>query len=127
MQIGNAVINEETDSDGLYDYLASHAIISDKAAYLNKACQSSSSKIQESVCDAAGDEVGDDIEYIDLYNIYAPLCKNANLTSLPKRNSVRFKYLAGLIDFRKLNIAWSMNFTRIDAMFICFADCDWSM
>ena len=105
MQIGNAVINEETDSDGLYDYLASHAIISDKAAYLNKACDRSSSKIQASVCDAAGDELGEDIEYIDLYNIYAPLCKNANLTSLPKRNSVRFKYLAGLIDFRKLNIA----------------------
>ncbi|KAL3000323.1 hypothetical protein AAZX31_09G206900 [Glycine max] len=86
--IGNAVINEETDSDGLYDYLASHAIISDKAAYLNKACDSSSSKIQESVCDAAGDELGEDIEYIDLYNIYAPLCKNANLTALPKRNTI---------------------------------------
>lgn len=86
--IGNAVINDETDTRGLYDYLASHAIISDRAAYISKACDSSSSKILKSDCDAAEDETEKDLEYIDLYNIYAPLCKNTNLTALPKRSTV---------------------------------------
>ncbi|TKY67959.1 Serine carboxypeptidase 40 [Spatholobus suberectus] len=84
--IGNAVINEETDMPGMYDYLASHAIISDKAAYVNKACDISTKN--QSDCDAAEEEVDKDIEYIDLYNIYAPVCKNTNLTALPKRNSI---------------------------------------
>ncbi|KAE9598391.1 putative carboxypeptidase D [Lupinus albus] len=30
IQIGNAVINDETDNRGTFDYLASHAIISDQ-------------------------------------------------------------------------------------------------
>ncbi|CAJ1934237.1 unnamed protein product [Sphenostylis stenocarpa] len=85
--IGNAVINDVTDSEGLYDYLASHAIISDRAAYVNKACDFSS-KIQKSECDAAAEEVGNNIAYIDLYNIYAPLCKSTKLTPLPKPYSV---------------------------------------
>ncbi|KAK7404258.1 hypothetical protein VNO78_05002 [Psophocarpus tetragonolobus] len=86
--IGNAVINEETDTVGLYDYLASHAIISDKAAYTNKACDLSSSKIKESECNAAEEEIREDIEYIDLYNIYAPVCKSDKLTGQPKKASI---------------------------------------
>ncbi|XP_027354381.1 serine carboxypeptidase-like 40 isoform X2 [Abrus precatorius] len=86
--IGNAVINDETDALGMYDFLASHAIISDQAAYdINKSCDYSS-KNQTSECDAAENEVGNDLEYIDLYNIYAPLCKNTNLTVLPKKTSI---------------------------------------
>jgi len=91
VQIGNAVINDDTDSSGLYDFLASHAIISDKAAYLNKACDSSS-KIAKSECDAAEEEAENDIGYIDLYNIYAPLCKSSKLTPRPKRYSVSFNF-----------------------------------
>ncbi|XP_014494536.1 serine carboxypeptidase-like 40 [Vigna radiata var. radiata] len=85
--IGNAVINEETDSSGLYDFLASHAIISDEAAYISKACESSS-KIASSQCDAAETQVDSNIEYIDLYNIYAPLCNSTKLTPRPKRYSI---------------------------------------
>ncbi|KAK7341090.1 hypothetical protein VNO80_24014 [Phaseolus coccineus] len=85
--IGNAVINEETDSEGLYDYLATHAIISDKAAYLNKACESSS-KIEKSECEAAEEELENNIGYIDLYNIYAPLCNSTKLTPRPKQYSI---------------------------------------
>ncbi|KAK7312108.1 hypothetical protein VNO77_35706 [Canavalia gladiata] len=86
--IGNAVINDETDTLGLYDFLASHAIISDKAAYISKLCALSPKNMSSSECDAAEEEVENDIRYIDLYNIYAPLCKNNNLTVLPKKTSV---------------------------------------
>lgn len=92
MQIGNAVINDETDGVGMYDFLASHAIISDQAAdLLKKACDFSSDNLT-SQCGAVADEVENDLAYIDLYNIYAPLCTNSNLTALPKKNSVSFKF-----------------------------------
>ncbi|OIW08773.1 hypothetical protein TanjilG_16354 [Lupinus angustifolius] len=86
--IGNAVINDETDSKGMYDFLASHAIISEKAAYdINKSCDFSSSN-QTSECNAASDEIDKDISFIDLYNIYAPVCKNSNLTAHPNKISI---------------------------------------
>ncbi|XP_057456936.1 serine carboxypeptidase-like 40 isoform X2 [Lotus japonicus] len=86
--IGNAVINDETDEPGMYDYLATHAIISDRAAYdINNSCDFTSSN-QTRECNAIADEVYQDISYIDLYNIYAPLCKDSNLTALPKKTSI---------------------------------------
>lgn len=42
--IGNVVIHDTTDSAGMYDFLATHAIILDKAAYdVNEVCDFSSS------------------------------------------------------------------------------------
>ncbi|KAJ1400260.1 Serine carboxypeptidase, serine active site [Sesbania bispinosa] len=88
IMIGNAVINDDTDSQGLYDYLASHAIISDQAAYdITKACDFSA-RNQTKECHEAADEFDSDISFIDLYNIYAPLCKNSNLTARPKKTSL---------------------------------------
>jgi serine carboxypeptidase-like clade 2 len=87
--IGNAVINDDTDSPGMYDFLASHAIISDKAAYdINKnICDFTSNNLTDE-CNAVADEVTADIAFIDLYNIYAPVCKNGNITSKPKKYTI---------------------------------------
>ncbi|KAK4285452.1 hypothetical protein QN277_002147 [Acacia crassicarpa] len=84
--IGNAVINVETDNRGTWDYLASHAIISDKAAHdLTRYCNFSDVAILKSKeCQEAFEEMGNDTAFINLYNIYAPLCHDSNLTSLPK-------------------------------------------
>ncbi|KAE9584727.1 putative carboxypeptidase D [Lupinus albus] len=88
IMIGNAVINDETDNRGMYDYLASHAIISDKAAHdINIFCNFSSDIIPIQ-CQTAMDEYDRDVSFIDIYNIYAPLCNNPNLTALPKKNSI---------------------------------------
>jgi serine carboxypeptidase-like clade 2 len=94
LQIGNAVINDDTDSPGMYDFLASHAIISDKAAYdINKnICDFSSSNNLTDECNAVADEVSMDLAFIDLYNIYAPVCKNGNITSKPKKYTVSLKF-----------------------------------
>lgn len=88
--IGNAVINDNTDSKGMWDFLASHAIISDKAARdVNQLCDFSEAvSNQSSECRAASAEIGEDIADIDIYNIYAPQCHDSNLTSLPKPPSV---------------------------------------
>ncbi|GAU46802.1 hypothetical protein TSUD_268630, partial [Trifolium subterraneum] len=85
-RIGNAVINDDTDSQGMYDFLASHAIISDHAAnVINKNICDFSSDNLTNECNAVVDEVGLDLAFIDLYNIYAPVCKNENLTSKPNK------------------------------------------
>jgi len=103
------VINQETDSQGLYDYLATHAIISDKAAFVNNACESSP-KIQKSECEAAEEEVENNIEYIDLYNIYAPICNSTELTPRPKQYSVRIQFHSF---FLSRNSIVKINYRRI--------------
>lgn len=92
MQIGNAVINQETDTRGQYDFLSSHAIISDETAHdINKFCDFSLIN-QPSKCNAALDKADSDTYSIDEYNIYAALCHNDNLTTLPKQSKVRSKF-----------------------------------
>lgn len=88
------MINDDTDTRGMYDYLASHAIISDKAAHdVNKVCDfSETATSQSNECNAATDEIEKDVDFIDIYNIYAPLCHNSNLTSSPNPTSVRITY-----------------------------------
>ncbi|XVF22904.1 hypothetical protein REPUB_Repub12eG0210900 [Reevesia pubescens] len=88
--IGNAAINDETDLKGMYDYFASHALISDETAYkIHKYCNFSSDNNSESnECDAATDEADRNIYHLDIYNIYGPLCHNSTLTVRPKKPSV---------------------------------------
>ncbi|CAK9147525.1 unnamed protein product [Ilex paraguariensis] len=90
--IGNAVINDETDNQGMYDYFASHALISDETSHqINKYCDFSPNAPSESdQCNNAANEANLNVFPIDIYNIYAPLCSNPNLTAMPKKASVRF-------------------------------------
>ena len=90
---------------GTYDFLSSHAIMSFQAGKdIKKFCNFSRDlDKQNSKCNAAFDEYFKDVDFIDEYNIYAPLCKNSSLTSQPKENSVRFK-LEHLLFFFKLLI-----------------------
>ncbi|KAL2514582.1 Serine carboxypeptidase-like 40 [Forsythia ovata] len=49
MQIGNAVINDDTDTKGMYDYFESHALISEETLNkIKKYCNFSSDSSQES-------------------------------------------------------------------------------
>ncbi|KAE9598397.1 putative carboxypeptidase D [Lupinus albus] len=105
IMIGNAVINDETDNRGTFDYLASHAIISDQAANdINTICNFSSD-VNPIQCQTAIDEYVRDVSFIDLYNIYAPLCSNPNLTALPKKNSIVIDPCSGVYTHAYLNRA----------------------
>ncbi|KAF1895632.1 hypothetical protein Lal_00041913 [Lupinus albus] len=86
-RIWNVAIDSETDNLGRFDYLASHAIISDKVAHDIKTFYNFSSAVNPIQCSTAQDEYIRDTHDIDQYNIYAPLCTNPNLTALPKKNS----------------------------------------
>ncbi|CAL0310297.1 unnamed protein product [Lupinus luteus] len=105
IMIGNAVINDKTDNLGMNDYLASHAIISDQAAHdINTFCNFSSdaTPIQ---CQRAIDEYNRDVSFIDIYNIYAPLCNNPNLTAFPKKSSIVIDPCSGAYTHAYLNRA----------------------
>ncbi|KAF7836099.1 serine carboxypeptidase-like 40 [Senna tora] len=90
IMIGNAVINDETDTRGMYEFLGSHAIISDSTVKaIEKFCDLSPNATEQGKeCNAAIDEAGEDVGNIDIYNIYGPLCMNPNLTATPKPNSI---------------------------------------
>ncbi|MCD7464489.1 hypothetical protein HAX54_052850 [Datura stramonium] len=84
--IGNAVINDEMDTRGMYEYFASHALIPDEVeAEIQKQCKFTGSENEESdECKEAQGIADYDTQPIDIYNIYAPICHNSNLTPTPK-------------------------------------------
>uniref|UniRef100_A0A2N9J656 Carboxypeptidase n=1 Tax=Fagus sylvatica TaxID=28930 RepID=A0A2N9J656_FAGSY len=90
--IGNAVINDETDQKGMFDYLASHAIISDQSQYqIQKYCDFSpnASSTVSRECISAFIDAQEDLDYINIYNIYAPLCSSYDVTARPKKASIQ--------------------------------------
>ncbi|XP_073307415.1 serine carboxypeptidase-like 40 [Primulina huaijiensis] len=89
IMIGNAVINEETDEKGMYEFFTSHALMSDQTFNnVMKYCDFSPNSSDESKnCSQAVEEAGKNVGNIDIYNIYAPLCANSSITQKPKKTS----------------------------------------
>ncbi|KAI7745952.1 hypothetical protein M8C21_011758, partial [Ambrosia artemisiifolia] len=87
--IGNAIINDATDFKGMIDYLGSHAIISDETAFaIHKYCNFTPNAFSQSDrCIDAAKDIGYNIEAVNIYNIYAPLCFDGNLTTNPNKKS----------------------------------------
>ncbi|KAE8038295.1 hypothetical protein FH972_010820 [Carpinus fangiana] len=88
--IGNAVINDETDERGMYDYFATHALVPDRVvSQIQKYCDfSPNAGNQSRACNEATDAVSPNIDNINIYNIYAPLCFSTNITVRPKKASI---------------------------------------
>ncbi|KDP43597.1 hypothetical protein JCGZ_16884 [Jatropha curcas] len=84
--IGNAVINDETDNIGMYDYFVGHALVSNEAVNnMKKHCDfSPNATTQSATCISANNQIERDISYLDIYNIYAPLCFSPTITAKPK-------------------------------------------
>ncbi|KAJ1696814.1 hypothetical protein LUZ63_005326 [Rhynchospora breviuscula] len=86
--IGNAVINDDTDTSGMYDFFWTHALISDETIdAIHKNCNFSLDSADPS-CNSALDGADTVFGNLDIYNIYAPLCMNQSTTSPPKRASI---------------------------------------
>ncbi|XP_059649141.1 serine carboxypeptidase-like 40 [Cornus florida] len=90
IMIGNAVINDETDERGMFNYFATHALISDEIYnQIQKFCDFSPNATKQSdECDSSVIEAEKNIEDINIYNIYAPVCVSTNLTAKPKKTSL---------------------------------------
>ncbi|KDP43593.1 hypothetical protein JCGZ_16880 [Jatropha curcas] len=84
--IGNAVINDETDNIGMYDYFVGHALVSNEAVNnIKKHCDfSPNATSQSATCISANNQIERDISHLDIYNIYAPLCFSPTTTAKPK-------------------------------------------
>ncbi|KAL5844943.1 hypothetical protein ACOSQ4_010901 [Xanthoceras sorbifolium] len=75
--IGNAWIDDNTGNKGFYDYFWTHAINSDETnAGINKYCNFADSD-QSSTCSQYISQGSQETGNIDIYNIYAPLCKSS--------------------------------------------------
>ncbi|XP_055815115.1 serine carboxypeptidase-like 40 [Solanum dulcamara] len=84
--IGNAVINDDTDTIGMFEYFASHALISDETYHdIQNSCYEYN--YNKTKCDGAAEITNKNLKHLDIYNIYYPLCKDGNLTKYPKPQS----------------------------------------
>ncbi|KAJ8618556.1 hypothetical protein MRB53_014742 [Persea americana] len=72
--IGNAVLNDMTDQDGMVDYAWSHAVISDQLYHsLNRECDFKMGN-QTNSCSLAVKLFLQAYSDIDMYSIYTPVC-----------------------------------------------------
>ncbi|KAJ3698109.1 hypothetical protein LUZ61_001814 [Rhynchospora tenuis] len=87
IMLGNAVLNDDTDTSGMYDFFWTHALISDSTIdAIYKTCNLSLDS-GGPTCTAL-DDVDSDIGNLDIYNIYAPLCTHSGTRSPPKTPSI---------------------------------------
>ncbi|KAL5574680.1 hypothetical protein UlMin_016379 [Ulmus minor] len=85
--IGNAVINEPTDSSGIFDYAWSHAIISDQLyRSIVKECIPRNDHINETGpnCENNVRDLLLAYSQIDIYSIYSPICLTSPGATPPK-------------------------------------------
>lgn len=78
-QIGNAYIDYETEYTGMYDYLWTHAIISDQIhdGIVSNCNFTSSGSTTTEDCIQYTDEADTISNTIDPYGIYAPFCTSS--------------------------------------------------
>ncbi|KAK6933925.1 Peptidase S10, serine carboxypeptidase [Dillenia turbinata] len=121
IMIGNAAINDETDLKGMYDYFGTHAIASPRTIQdIQKYCDfSPNATTQPTQCEQASSQVNRDIDYLNIYNIYAPLCLSSNLTSKPKKASIMNfdpcsdNYVIAYMNSPNVQVALHANVTRL--------------
>ncbi|XP_023773257.1 serine carboxypeptidase 1 isoform X1 [Lactuca sativa] len=74
--IGNAWLDDNISNQGMFDYLWTHALISDETnAGIKKYCDYISGNFPEK-CNQYLNQGISELGRIDIYNIYAPLCDN---------------------------------------------------
>ncbi|KAG2322321.1 hypothetical protein Bca52824_015534 [Brassica carinata] len=121
--IGNAVINDETDLMGMYDFFESHALISeDSLLQLKNNCdlKTESASLMTEECAVVSDQIDMNTYYLDIYNIYAPLCLNSTLTRRPKRGTTirefdpcSDNYVQAYLNKQEVQVALHANGTKL--------------
>ncbi|KAJ6365974.1 hypothetical protein OIU77_002525 [Salix suchowensis] len=93
--IGNAAMNDETDSAGIVDYAWSHAIISDQLYHNIKECDHHQENVtNECVVHYRG--FAEAYSDIDIYSIYTPVCLSDYSTRFSSKLVVAPRLLSAL-------------------------------
>ena len=86
LQIGNALMDDETDQTGMIEYAWDHAVISDRVYADVKTNCNFSIENATSACNNALNEYFAVYRLIDMYSLYTPVCTDASLSSAPSRD-----------------------------------------
>ncbi|KAJ9189306.1 hypothetical protein P3X46_000616 [Hevea brasiliensis] len=113
--IGNAWVDDLKDAKGVYDYLWSHALISDETKEaIHKFCYSGGNYSEE--CDNSKMKALSEKGKIDFYNIYAPLCHDTALNrstgSVYYFNPCSYSYVESYLNTAEMQIALHANPTK---------------
>jgi hypothetical protein len=88
MQIGNALMDDETDQTGMIEYAWDHAVISDRVYADVKAHCDFRIENATNACNKALDEYFAVYHLIDMYSLYTPVCTDASLSSFRRSKKV---------------------------------------
>ncbi|CAM0907131.1 unnamed protein product [Alopecurus aequalis] len=121
IMIGNAVINEATDTKGMYDFFWTHALISDETADgIDKHCNFTAGASSNDLCDDASSDASASLNDIDIYNIYAPNCQSEKTVTPPITPSIENfdpctdYYVDAYLNRPDVQKAFHANVTRLD-------------
>ncbi|XP_068658232.1 serine carboxypeptidase II-3-like [Aristolochia californica] len=119
--IGNAAVNDETDTRGMFDYFWTHALISDETIdQVHTSCDFTPNATVTTLCHDAVAKVSSSVRPLDIYNIYAPLCRSSHLTAIPKKASVvdfdpcSDYYIENYLNLPQVQKALHANVTKLD-------------
>jgi serine carboxypeptidase-like clade II len=85
-QIGNAWMDDETDTNGMIDYAWDHAVISDELYHSIKIHCNFSLEETSDTCNRLLDDYYDVYDIIDMYSLYVPTCVENNTTGRSQRS-----------------------------------------
>ena len=90
LQIGNALLDDETDQRGMIEYAWDHAVISDRLyGEIVRNCNFSNT-VPTKACDISLSKYFDVYNIIDMYSLYSPTCVETNSSSGSGRRKQRF-------------------------------------
>lgn len=119
-------MNDATDNNGTFDYMWSHAMISDETYQgLLKFC--TSPNFNRTKCDLVQFAVDEEVGTIDFYNIYGPVCSHSNASKKAKcaqdydpcelsyvRNYLNLPRVQEILHANGTNIPYAWDACRLD-------------
>ncbi|CAH8359533.1 unnamed protein product [Eruca vesicaria subsp. sativa] len=89
--LGNPALDRMVESTSVKPYMVSHAMIPQKYMddYVNCGV---GMPFDFQICAKAIEKIEAQLKHVDIYNIHAPVCKNATLTSKPKKGTTVMVY-----------------------------------
>ena len=89
--LGNPGLDRQVESDSVKPFLVSHALIPQK--YMDDYVNCGKGPVLDfQICADATSKIESQMKHVDSYSILAPVCKNATLTSKPKKRTTVMVY-----------------------------------